>query len=63
MEKTKIKPLEKTKLSGITGRCPDYDSERVDVKDPCVCFVGIFEQGKRNLGTAKGYCPMIHSKN
>jgi len=35
-------------------RCPDYDSECVDVTDPYLCWSGVFT----SLPQADGYCPM-----
>lgn len=63
--KTVGKPVEEVKVT--TGcnrnrRCPDYDSECVDVENPTRCFIGINKYGL-DIGNADGFCPLIHTNN
>jgi hypothetical protein len=42
-----------------SNRCPDYDEDCKEVKDHYDCYIGI----NCKDGTAKGYCPFIHTTN
>lgn len=51
----KPKPAKKFAIIPNRRRCPDYDSECVDVRDPLECYLGCGGELER----ADGYCPLI----
>lgn len=59
---TKEKELPELRIDTAShnNRCPDYDEDCDSVPDHLRCYLGFLHTP---LGTAKGYCPFIHSSN
>lgn len=36
------------------NKCPDHDSDCVDVRNPAKCWIG-----NEHTGMAEGYCPLL----